>query len=70
MTKYYSRGGKLTKLGIKEHNDYIREQIKEFENAITVLDNLSMKETDRGPMRDVLQGYISLRKSELIDTKR
>ncbi len=60
----------MTKLGIKEHNDYINEQIKEFENAITVLDNLSMKETDRGPMRDVLQGYISLRKSELIDTKR
>ncbi len=60
----------MTKLGVKEHNDYINEQIKEFENAITVLDNLSMKETDRGPMRDVLQGYISLRESELIDTKR
>ncbi len=60
----------MTKLGIKEHNDYIREQIKEFEDAITVLENLSMKETDRGPMRDVLRGYISLRKSELIDTKR
>lgn len=60
----------MTKLGIKEHNEYIREQIKEFENAITVLENLTMKETDKGPMRAVLQGYISLRKSELIDTKR
>ncbi len=60
----------MTKLGIKEHNEYIREQIKEFENAITVLENLTMKETDRGPMRAVLQGYISSRKSELIDTKR
>lgn len=60
----------MTKLGIKEHNEYIREQIKEFENAITVLENLTMKETDRGPMRTVLQDYISSRKSELIDTKR
>ena len=60
----------MTKLGIKEHNEYIREQIKEFENAITVHENLTMKETDRGPMRAVLQGYISSRKSELIDTKR
>ncbi len=60
----------MTKLGIKEHNDDIREQIKQFEDAITVLENLSMKETDRAPMRDVLQGYISLRKSEIIDTKR
>lgn len=60
----------MTKHGIKEHNEYIREQIKEFENAITVLENLTMKETDRGPMRTVLQGYISSRKSELIDTKR
>lgn len=60
----------MTKLGIKEHNEYIREQIMEFENAITVLENLTMKETDRGPMRTVLQGYISSRKSELIDTKR
>ena len=60
----------MTKLGIKEHNEYIREDIMEFENAITVLENLTMKETDRGPMRTVLQGYISSRKSELIDTKR
>ena len=60
----------MTKLGIKEHNEYIREQIMEFENAITVLENLTMKETDRGPMRTVLQGYFSSRKSELIDTKR
>jgi len=60
----------MTKLGIKEHNEYIREQIREFENAITVLENLTMKETDRGPMRTVLQDYISSRKSELIDTKR
>lgn len=60
----------MTKLGIKEHNEYIREQIMEFENAITVLENLTMKETDRGPMRTVLHGYISSRKSELIDTKR
>lgn len=60
----------MTKHGIKEHNEYIREQIKEFENAITVLENLTMKETDRGPMRTVLQDYISSRKSELIDTKR
>lgn len=60
----------MTKLGIKEHNEYIREQIKEFENAITVLEKLTMKETDRGPMRTVLQDYISSRKSELIDTKR
>ena len=60
----------MTKLGIKEHNEYIREQIMEVENAITVLENLTMKETDRGPMRTVLQGYISSRKSELIDTKR
>ena len=59
----------MTKLGIKEHNEYIREQIKEFENAITVLENLTMKETDRGSMRTVLQDYISSRKSELIDTK-
>ena len=60
----------MTKHGIKEHNEYIREQIKEFENAITVLENLTMKETDRGPMRTVLQDYITSRKSELIDTKR
>lgn len=60
----------MTKLGIKEHNEYIREQIKEFENAITVLENLTMKETDRGSMGTVLQDYISSRKSELIDTKR
>lgn len=69
MARCYSRNGKLTKLGIKEHNEYLREGIRQFRMTIDNLHKCEMKENDRSPIIEVLEGYISSRESELIDMK-
>lgn len=69
MVKYYQRNGKLTKFGIKEHNEYLQEGIRQLRLAIDQLKKCEMKETDRHPMIEVLEGYISSRESKLIDMK-
>lgn len=69
MARCYSRNSKLTKLGIKEHNEYLREGIRQFRMTIDNLHKCEMKETDRRPIIEVLEGYISSRESELINMK-
>lgn len=43
MARCYSRNGKLTKLGIKEHNEYLREGIRQFRMTIDNLHKCEMK---------------------------
>lgn len=66
MVKYYSINGKLTKLGIKEHNQYELERIAEYERAIEMLDECAITQNDRALMIKVLEGYISRSKEKLL----